>query len=170
MLSPEGLHGGTLGKIPYADSLVLAARHDELMLRMEHRRQDVVEVTAAGVYLPGFGLAHAPDLDLPVVGGRNDERERRVELSEVDTTVVTLENIFDSRERVVGVERAGSGIGGALAEPRYVPDANSLILGCRNDQVLLRVELRGHHVVRVSSEDGNTVSRRAVPDANSLVV
>ena len=93
-----------------------------------------------------------------------------MESSVVDTAVMALKDVLQRGEVVKGIEGTRSAVRHVLAEARYVPDANSLILGCRNDQVLLRVELRGHHVVRVSSEDGNAVSRRAVPDANSLVV
>ena len=96
--------------------------------------------------------------------------KRRVELSKVDTTVVSLENIFDSRERVVGVERAGSGIGGALAEPRYVPDANGLVHAGRDDKIVLRMEGRGHDVVRMASQNRDALAGGAIPNTNRLIV
>jgi hypothetical protein len=45
-----------------------------------------------------------------------------------------------------------------------------LVHGCRYDEVVLGVEEGGHDIVRVPSENGDAISRRAVPYANSLVV
>ena len=141
MLSPERLHGRPLREVPDAHRLVLTARHDELMFGMEERGGDIVEVTSASIHLPSLRLAHAPDLDLPVVRSRYNERQRRVERSPVDATVMALEHVLHGREVVEGVERAGRGVRRVLAQTRDVPDAHSLVLGRGHNQVFLWVEL-----------------------------
>ena len=93
-----------------------------------------------------------------------------MESREVDSSVVTFENVFDGRKVVEGIEGSGSAVGRVLAEARNVPDADSLVLRSGDDEVLLRVELRRHDVVGVSSEDCNAVTRGTVPDSNCLVV
>ena len=90
VLSPERLHRRALRQIPNANRLVLTARHDQLVLGVEKRGGDVVEVIYAGVDLPSLRLVHPPDLDLPVISGRHDERESRVESREIDAAVVSL--------------------------------------------------------------------------------
>ena len=147
VFSPERLDGGALREVPDADGLVLTAGHDELVLRVEEGSRDVVEVTSACVDLPGLRLAHPPNLDLTVVRSGNDEGQRRVEGCPIYTAVVTLKHVLDRREVIEGVEGTWSGIGGALPQPRDVPDADSLVLRRRYDKVFLRVELGRHHVV-----------------------
>ena len=88
----------------------------------------------------------------------------------VDAAIMPLKYILHCGEVVERVECARGAIRCVLAEAGYVPHADGLILGCGDNQVLLRVELGGHDVVRVSSEDSNAVPRCAVPDANRLVV
>ena len=108
VLSPECLDGCPLGKIPDPYCLVFSARNDELVLGMEQSSRDVVEVASARVNLPCLRVAHAPELNLPVVSRRHDERERGVELCPVYTAVVPFEDVFDRRERVEGLEPAWS--------------------------------------------------------------
>lgn len=170
LFSPERLHGGALGEVPDANGLVFTAGHNELVLGVEERGGDVVEVTSARIYLPRLRLAHAPDLDLPVVCSGDDERKGRVERGPVDAAVVPLEHVLDGREVVEGVKGAGRGVGGVLAQTGDIPNAYSLILRSGYDEVLFRVELCRHDIVRVPSQDGNAVSRSAVPDADRLVV
>jgi hypothetical protein len=62
---------------------------------VEQAAGGVLEVIAAGIDLPGLGLAHAPQLDEAVVAGGNDQRHGRVESDPVDTTVVALEDELD---------------------------------------------------------------------------
>ena len=97
----------------------------------------------------------------------------------VDTSVMAFKNVLDCRERVEGFEIAWSatsrtprpwGIGGTLPESRDIPNADCLIHGSRNNEVFFRVELSGHHVVGMASENGNTLTGSAVPDANCLII
>lgn len=166
----EGLYGRALRQIPYPHSLVFTARDDELVLRVEHRSGDVVEVPSTRVDFPSLRLAHSPDLDLPVIRSRHDQRQRGVERGEIDTAVVSFQNIFDRREIVESVERARRAVRRVLAKARNVPDANSLILRGRHDEVFLRMKLGRHDIVRVTSKNGDAVARRAVPYADRLVV
>lgn len=170
MLSAECLHRSALRHVPHTDSLVLAARDDELMARMEQRTGHIVEMPAHSINLPCLGVAHAPELDLAVISRRDDERQRRMELRPVHAAVVTLKHIFDGRERIEGLEPTGCRVRRALAQTGDVPDAHGLVHRCRDNEVLLRVEEGRHDVMGVSSQNGDAVSRRAVPDANSLVV
>lgn len=122
------------------------------------------------VHLPGLGLAHPPQLDLPVVAGRDDERQRRMESSEVDATVVSLKNIFYGGESVKGIKSSRLRVWRAPAQPGDVPNANSLVHGRTDDKVLFGVELGRHDVMRMSGQDSDAVARRAVPDTDRLVV
>lgn len=79
VLSPEGLNGSPLAHVPDSDGLILGDGEDELVSRVEESDADVVEVTSAGVDLPGLGVAHSPKLDLTIVRTRDDERKGRVE-------------------------------------------------------------------------------------------
>ena len=83
-----------------------AARHDQFVLGVEQCCGDVVEVTSARVHLPRLRFTHSPYLDLAIIRGRDNERERRVESGPVDATVVTLKDILDCREVVERVECA----------------------------------------------------------------
>ena len=85
-------------------------------------------MTSASINLPRLRLAHPPNLDLPVIRGGDDERESWVEGSPVDAAVVAFEHIFDCREVVERIERAGSGVGGIFPETRDVPYAHCLVL------------------------------------------
>ena len=117
MFPTESLHRGSFRQVPNSNSFVLSAGYDELMLGMEKRRRHVVEMSPARVNLPCLRLAHAPDLDLPVVRSRYNERQRRVERSPVDATVMTLEHVLHGREVVEGVEGTRSGVWGAFRSP-----------------------------------------------------
>lgn len=88
----------------------------------------------------------------------------------VYATVVALKHVFDGAEVVKGIELAGASLRRAFAEPRDIPDADSLVHGCGDDQVVFGMEESTHDVVRVSGEDGNAVTGGAVPDADGLVV
>lgn len=46
MLPPERLDRGPLREIPHAHGLVLPARHDQFMLRVEKRGGDIVKVAS----------------------------------------------------------------------------------------------------------------------------
>lgn len=93
MFPLESLYHRALCQIPHSDGLVLSATDDQLVFRMEHSARDV-EMSPARIHLPRLGLAHPPELDLPVICGRNDERECRVEHGVVDVTVVSLGRIL----------------------------------------------------------------------------
>jgi hypothetical protein len=88
----------------------------------------------------------------------------------VNSTIMTLQHILHSRKVVKGVKCTRGTVRGILAKTRDIPDADGLVLGRRNNQVLLGVELRRHNIVRMSSKNGNAVSRCTVPDPNGLVV
>ncbi len=90
MLAPEGLHSGALRQVPDAHGLVLAARHDQFVFGVEQSGGDIVEVPSARVDLPRLRLTHSPDLDLPVIRGRDDEGKRGMEGRPVNATVVAL--------------------------------------------------------------------------------
>mmetsp|Transcript_5766 Transcript_5766/g.11358 ORF Transcript_5766/g.11358 Transcript_5766/m.11358 type:complete len:267 (+) Transcript_5766:230-1030(+) len=95
VLAAEGLHTLPLGHVPHADRLVLRVGDDELLLRVEERARDVVDVAAEGVNLPRLGLVHPPQLHLPVVRARDDQRQRVVESRPVDAAVMPLKHILD---------------------------------------------------------------------------
>lgn len=178
VLPSEGLDGRPLAHVPHANGLVLGCRQDELVPGVEERHRDVVEVAAAGVDLPGLGVRHTPELDLSVVGTRDNKRKggveggpaatasmsartgarerARIDQNALDSTVVTLEDVFDdgvgAAEEVgltaVGaldllLERHGLMGGALLAQTRDVPDADREVHRGRNDEVLLRMELGG---------------------------
>jgi hypothetical protein len=199
VLAAEGLHADALGHVPHAERLVLAVGDDEVGLGVEEHARDVVHVPAERVDLPGLGLGHAPELDLPVVGARDDERQRRVEGRPVDAAVVALEHVLD--DRVAAAEEVGAAASGAaalavavaaaraahahpaaaadahprrpralLAEARDVPHAHGLVERGGDDQVLARVELRAHHVVVVPRQHRRARARLPVPEADRLVV
>lgn len=88
MLPPKRLHRRPLGHIPHPDRLILPIRQDQLVPRVEETHRDVVEVSAAGVDFPGFGIGHAPEFDLAVVAAGDDEGEGGVEGGPVDASVV----------------------------------------------------------------------------------
>lgn len=56
VFSPESLNSGPFAHVPDSDGLILPNGEDELVPRMEERDADVVEVTSAGIDLPGFGI------------------------------------------------------------------------------------------------------------------
>lgn len=114
-------------------------------------------MASARIDLPCFRLAHAPNLDLPVVCRGDNEGKSGVERRPVNTPIVTLEDILDSGEVVEGVECAGRSVWGILAKSGDVPHAYSLVLGSRHDEILFGVELRRHHIVRVTGEYSDTV-------------
>jgi hypothetical protein len=104
MLPAEGLYSRSLCQIPDTNSFVFSTRYDEFMLRMEDSTGDIVEMTTAGVDLPGLEITHSPQLDLPVIRSRYDERKCWVEDSIVDTAVMPLQDILDGGEVVKCVE------------------------------------------------------------------
>lgn len=96
-------------------------------------------MTSAGVHLPRLGLAHPPQLDLPIVTARHDERQSRVEGRPVDSAVVPFEDVLDDRVLVAKeVGLAGVGAlhlvfeghrlrgGRLLSEAGDVPHANAV--------------------------------------------
>jgi hypothetical protein len=66
MFPPEGLYGSPLRQIPYPNSLVLTAGHDEFVLRMEHRVRHIIEMPSR-IDLLRLRLAHPPNFDRPIV-------------------------------------------------------------------------------------------------------
>eukprot|EP00965_Chrysotila_dentata_P068733 2271115-Pleurochrysis_carterae.AAC.2 len=68
---------------------------------------------AQRVDLPRLGLVHPPELDLPVVSARDDERQRGVERGPVHAAVVALEHVLDRRvvaaKQVLHLVRVGKG-------------------------------------------------------------
>eukprot|EP00962_Isochrysis_galbana_P057468 scaffold29832_cov112-Isochrysis_galbana.AAC.7 len=95
VLAAKRLHPLPLRHVPHTDGLVLRVGDDELLLWVEERARHIVDVSAQRVNLPSLGLVHAPQLDLPVVGARDNQRERRVERRPVDSPVVALQDILD---------------------------------------------------------------------------
>ena len=121
-------------------------------------------MTSACIHLPSFCFAHSPELDQAIITGRDDQGQCRVERDPVDATVVALEHKLDNGICVakhVGLIRVGAGHlifeshrGGSrvlLAQAGDVPDADRLIEGSRNDEILLGVKLSTHGVVVVAS-------------------
>ena len=170
VFSPEGLDCGALCKVPYTDCLVLATRNDEFVFRMEERVGHIVKVPSARVDLPSLCFAHPPNLDGAIVGGGDDEGKGGVEGGEIDASVMALEDILYGREGVERFKAVRTRAGSALSQTGYVPDAHCLVHGCRDDEVVLWMELGGHDIVRVAREDGDAVARCAVPYADCLVV
>lgn len=127
MLSPEGLHGRPLGKVPDPDGFVFTTGDDELVLGVEQSSGNIVEVSSTRVDFPSFGLTHSPDFDLPVVRSRNDERERVVEHRVVDPAVVTFQYVLHSREIVESVEGSGCRVRSAFSKTGNIPNSNGLI-------------------------------------------
>lgn len=125
---------------------------------MEYGGGDVVEVPAACINLPCPVLTHTPNFDLSVVRGGYNQGKSRMESGIIDTAIVTFKDILDGREVVESIKSTRSCIRCALAEAGDVPYAHGLILGCRNHEVLLWMELRRHDIVRVSGENCYTVA------------
>lgn len=73
MLAAERLDSRSFLQVPNTDGLVLSTRNNQLPTRVEQRRRDIVEVSTARIHLPRLSLAHAPNLDSPIIGGRDDE-------------------------------------------------------------------------------------------------
>src|ERR1700761_1172402 len=73
MLPTEGLYSSPLSHIPHPDCLILASRNNKLMLRMEKRTADIVEMSTTSINLPSLGLTHPPKFHLSIVGCRNNE-------------------------------------------------------------------------------------------------
>ena len=93
VLPPERLHRRPFAHVPHPNRLVLGITDDELVLGVEQRDRDVVKVPAAGINFPRLGLAHPPELDLPVVAARDDEGEGRVEGGPVDSAVIDRKRV-----------------------------------------------------------------------------
>src|SRR6266446_2549126 len=87
---------------------------------MENSAGNIIEVTTAGVDLPRLQVTHPPQFDLPVIRSRNDEGKGRVEDSIIDTTIVTLQDVFDRGEIVESVESARGCIGCTFAQTRDI--------------------------------------------------
>lgn len=95
ILPPECLHCRPLRHVPHPDRLVLRVGDNELVLGVEQRNRDVVEVSPARVNLPCLRLAHPPQLDLTIITARDDEGEGGVKGCPVHTAVVSLKDVFD---------------------------------------------------------------------------
>ena len=93
-----------------------------------------------------------------------------IEGGPVDAAIMTFKDILDGREIDEGIKRARGRVRGALSQTGNVPDAHSLVLRRGYDKIVLGMELRRHHIVRVASKDRYAVARGAVPDADGLVV
>ena len=132
----------------------------------------VVVVAAARIHFPGLGVCereqngrattartiHAPELDLAVVGGRDDEGHGGVEGHPVDAAVVALEHVLDAG--VGGAKEVGRRLPvlarqrvrrrSLLAQARDVPHAHGVVKGGRHNKVVLGVELGAHDLRGVS--------------------
>lgn len=53
---------------------------------------------------------------------------------------------------------------------RNVPNSDSLIQGCRNNQIFCGVKLGTHDIVVMASQNRYTSSALPVPDSNSLII
>ena len=93
-----------------------------------------------------------------------------MECGKVDASVMTLQHVLDSREVVKSVKGARRAVGRVLAKTRDIPNPDSLVLRRRHDKVLFRMKLGGHHIVRVTGEDGYAIAGGAVPDTDRLIV
>ena len=147
VFSPEGLDCGAFREVPDTHGLVLATRNDEFVFGVEERVGDVVEMTSAGVDLPGLCFAHPPNLDRTIVRSRDNQGEGGMEGGEIDASVVAFEDIFYGRKRVECFEIVRSSAGRALSQTGNVPDAYGLIHGCRHDEIVLWMELGRHDIV-----------------------
>mmetsp|Transcript_237 Transcript_237/g.560 ORF Transcript_237/g.560 Transcript_237/m.560 type:complete len:358 (+) Transcript_237:4849-5922(+) len=178
VLPSKGLDASPLGHVPNPDALVLRVRDDHVLLGVEHDARHVVRVPPQGVHLPGLGVVHSPQLDLPVVRSRYDEGQRGVERRPVHSPVVTLENVLDDgvasteelRVHLRQLQPVVVGGHGLLLQPRDVPHPDGLVQGGGDHQVLLWVEGCAHHVVVVPRQNGQARPRLPVPDPNRLVV
>ena len=70
----------------------------------------------------------------------------------------------------IGLQTAWTRCDVLLAQSGEVPDTHSLIERCRNDEIVGRMELGGHHVVVVAGQNGDTGARLPVPDSDGLVI
>ena len=98
MFASEGLDSSALSHVPHTDGLVFADRQNEFLTRMEKRAGNVVKVAAHSIDLPGFRIAHSPELDLSIETG-----------GEEPTAVVGEGDVFD--EAGVAHEGAEAGAG-----------------------------------------------------------
>jgi hypothetical protein len=89
---------------------------------------------------------------------------------EIDASIVPFQNVLDRREGIERLEISRTRARGTFAERRNVPNAYGLVHRSRNDKVVFWVEKGGHDIMRVTGENGDAVSRCAVPDANRLII
>lgn len=139
-------------------------------------------MSTARIDLPRLVITHPPQLDLSVITTRDDEWKGGMERCKVDTTIMSLEHVFDGRERIECVKVSHStgrstwtthrwvGTGRGFAKGRDVPYSDGLIHRGRDYEIFLWVEEGGHDIVRVACEDGDAVSGRAVPDTDGLII
>lgn len=104
-----------------------------------------------------------------------------MEAGPVDPAIVTFEHVLNDgiglSEQVRGAgilqvvfEPSGTGSNALFPKPRYVPDSDCLIEGCRDDYILGGMELRAHHVMVVAGKDADASPTLPVPNADGLVV
>ena len=150
------------------------------MFGVEKSIGDVVKMTTARIHLPCLGFAHSPNLDDSIICSRDDKRESMMEHCVVDAAIVTFKHMFDSRKVVKSFEIAWTTctwhsswtwiIGWSFSKPRDVPYANCLIHRGWNYKVFFWMELCGHDIMWVASEDGNALTGCTVPDTNCLII
>lgn len=101
-----------------------------------------------------------------------------MEARPVHTTLVTLQNVLDGAHDVCGemaqdaatALRRCAHLAALLLQPRNVPHADRLVQRGADDQVLLGMELRTHHVMVVARKHGDAFSALPIPDADVLVI
>jgi hypothetical protein len=166
MFPSKCLYRGPLRKIPNPNSLILSTAHNQLMFRVEDRIRHVIEMSSARIDFPRFRFAHPPDLDRPVICGGYDQRKSGVESRIVSAAIMSLENVFDRGKRIEGLEcpcpRRPNGspwtrgrqrrcrVRCVFAQARNIPHTHGLVHRGGNDEVIFRVESRGHDIVRVA--------------------
>jgi len=62
---------------------------------VEQTATRILEVTSARIDLPCLGLAHAPQLNQPIVGARHNQGHSGMEGNPVNAPVVALQNKLD---------------------------------------------------------------------------
>jgi hypothetical protein len=150
---------------------------------------DVVGVSTKGINFPGFGLGHAPELDLSIISRRSQQGKSRMEGSPVNSAVMTFENIFNHNiigAKEFGLDIHGSRVGGSSALHRVhhgrsfsqllltksvgIPNSNSLIQRGRYDQIFGRVKGRTHDIVIVTCQHTQAGALVKVPQTQSLII
>jgi hypothetical protein len=125
---------------------------------------------------------HSPQLHLAIISSRHNKWEGWVEGSPIDASLVTFEDIFHqsivptkqfiihTSHNIAIVHHCRRTTDSFLSQTSCVPNTNSLIQRSRDDEIFFWVKCSAHHIVVVTSQDADAISRLPIPESYGLVV